>query len=75
MLLNFTPVPREHYRIGVPEAGFYQEILNTDAGYFGGTDVGNGGGVQSSREGWGDFAHSLSLTVPPLAALVLQKVS
>ena len=40
---NFTPVPRQGYEFGVPEEGFYQEILNTDSEYFGGTNMGNGG--------------------------------
>ena len=45
MVFNFTPVPRAGYRIGVPEAGFYAELLNSDSAIFGGSNVGNGGGV------------------------------
>src|SRR4029079_4736172 len=47
LLFNFTPVPRDQYRIGVPSAGCYAEILNSDAALYGGSNVGNGGGVQS----------------------------
>ena len=45
MLVNFTPVPRPAYRIGVPEAGWYRELLNSDAAMYGGSNMGNGGGV------------------------------
>ena len=46
---NFTPIPREGYRVGVPTPGFYRERLNTDAGIYGGSDVGNGGGVEAEE--------------------------
>jgi 1,4-alpha-glucan branching enzyme len=72
VLLNFTPVPREGYRIGVPEAGFYQELMNSDSSYFGGCDVGNGGGVQTEpipSHGW---EQSLRLMLPPLGCLYLK---
>ncbi len=71
-LLNFTPVPREGYRIGVPEAGFYEELLNSDSAYFGGGDVGNGGGLHTEpipSHGW---EQSLRLTLPPLGCLYLK---
>ena len=64
--LNFTPVPRHDYRIGVPEPGFYRELLNSDAALYGGGNVGNLGGRHSDPVGWHRFAHSLSLTIPPL---------
>jgi 1,4-alpha-glucan branching enzyme len=73
VLLNFTPVPRHGYRIGVPEPGFYRELLNTDAAIYGGSNVGNAGGVEADAEGWGAFPCSLSLTVPPLGALLLKR--
>ena len=47
MVVNFTPVPRRGYRIGVPEPGWYRELLNSDAGLYGGGNMGNGGGVQT----------------------------
>jgi 1,4-alpha-glucan branching enzyme len=66
MLFNFTPVPRAEYRIGVPEAGYYTELLNSDAGNYGGGDVGNGGGGATEPVAAHGFEQSLRLTVPPL---------
>ena len=73
MVFNFTPVPRDDYRIGVPAAGYYAELLNSDAAAFGGTDVGNGGGVASQVLAAHGFDHSIALTVPPLGCLYLKK--
>ena len=50
MVFNFTPVPRAEYRIGVPEAGYYAELLNSDARLYGGSNVGNGGGVATRAD-------------------------
>ncbi|NLF77427.1 MAG: 1,4-alpha-glucan branching enzyme, partial [Chloroflexi bacterium] len=72
VVCNFTPVPRHDYRIGVPEPGFYREILNSDAAAYGGGNVGNLGGRRADPLGWHGFAHSLSLTVPPLGLIVLK---
>jgi 1,4-alpha-glucan branching enzyme len=69
---NFTPVPRHGYRIGVPTSGWYRERLNTDAFYYGGSNVGNSGGVQSVGSPCHDFPHSLTLTLPPLGMLLLK---
>ncbi|MBE2271673.1 MAG: 1,4-alpha-glucan branching protein GlgB, partial [Anaerolinea sp.] len=69
--LNFTPVVRKAYRIGVPEAGFYKEILNSDSTYYGGSDVGNDGGVQTDDIPYHIYQQSLNLTLPPLGAVVL----
>jgi 1,4-alpha-glucan branching enzyme len=66
---NFTPVMRESYRVGVPHPGFYREILNTDSNYYGGSDVGNSGGVQAEPIPWNDRPYSLNLRLPPLAAM------
>jgi 1,4-alpha-glucan branching enzyme len=71
-VFNFTPVPRHDHRIGVPWAGYYRELLNTDALAFGGSGLGNAGGVFSSPTPWHGRPHSLSLTLPPLAALLLR---
>jgi len=68
---NFTPVPRNAYRIGVPGGGFYREVINSDAEIYGGSNVGNAGGVLAEPTPWRGFAHSLALRLPPLAALVL----
>ena len=69
---NFTPVPRYNYRIGVPKAGYYPEILNSDAAEFWGSNVGNLGGVNSEDGGWGGQPHSISLTLPPLAVVIFR---
>ena len=74
VVCNFTPVVRRAYRIGVPRAGIYQEILNTDSTHYGGSDVGNGGAVEARRAGAHGLPASLSLTLPPLGALVLKPV-
>ena len=66
---NFTPVMRESYRVGVPRPGYYREILNTDSNYYGGSDVGNSGGVQAEPIPWNDRPYSLNLRLPPLAAV------
>jgi 1,4-alpha-glucan branching enzyme len=70
-IFNFTPVPRTHYRIGLPQAGCYDELLNTDAEGFGGSNVGNGGRVHAQPQPWMGQPCSAELTLPPLAALVL----
>jgi len=69
---NFTPVGRAAYRVGVPRGGYYRELLNTDAELYGGGNLGNAGGVMAEAIPWHGHAHSLLLTVPPLAALVLR---
>ncbi|MDD3517324.1 MAG: 1,4-alpha-glucan branching protein GlgB [Chromatiales bacterium] len=71
--LNFTPVPRENYRVGVPEAGHYAEILNSDSMYYGGSNVGNGS-VATEDIPWMGHPQSLLLTLPPLAGIVLRRV-
>jgi 1,4-alpha-glucan branching enzyme len=71
---NFTPVPRYEYRIGVPQAGYYRELLNSDGAVYGGSDVGNGGGVQSEPLPWHGQPHSIRLTLPPLGAVWLTPV-
>jgi 1,4-alpha-glucan branching enzyme len=63
---NLTPSPRTNYRIGVPSDGFYAEILNTDAKWYGGSDVGNAGGVWSSAVDSHGYEHSIELQLPPL---------
>ncbi len=67
---NFTPVPRENYRVGVPAGGFYREAFNSDAGEYGGSNVGNNGGRDAEAEASHGQAHSLSLTLPPLATVI-----
>ena len=71
IVCNFTPVPRIGYRVGVPVPGHYREILNTDAQDYGGSGHGNFGDISTTPTGWHGEAHSLRLTLPPLAALIL----
>ena len=73
IVANFTPVPRPEYRIGVPAAGWYRELLNSDAGIYGGSNMGNGGGVASEPVASHGFDQSLCLVVPPLGCVVLKK--
>lgn len=68
---NFTPVPRENYRIGVPKAGFYREAINSDAEYYGGSNVGNRGGVHSEPVSWMGRPDSIPMALPPLAGVVM----
>jgi len=70
-VFNMTPVPRQGYRIGVPEPGFWRELLNTDAAIYGGSNTGNGGGVDTVGIPAHGRAQSLELTLPPSAALYL----
>jgi len=69
---NFTPVPRHDYRIGVPRRGFWEEILNSDAEHFGGSGLRNLGRVETAPIPAHGHADSLSLTLPPLAAVALK---
>jgi 1,4-alpha-glucan branching enzyme len=66
-VVNATPIPREGYRIGVPQPGFYGEVLNTDAQTYGGSNLGNLGGHYSDPIPWQGRDHSLLLRLPPLA--------
>ena len=70
---NLTPVPRHHYRIGVPEAGWYRELINTDSFCYGGSNVGNSGGVHSTESPSHSYPHTLTLSLPPLAVLMLKR--
>ncbi|HEY7220342.1 MAG TPA: 1,4-alpha-glucan branching protein GlgB [Candidatus Binatia bacterium] len=66
---NFTPVPRQGYRVGAPRGGYWREMLNSDAGEYGGSGLGNHGGVEASAEPHHGRPCSLTLTLPPLAVL------
>ncbi|HVW18907.1 MAG TPA: 1,4-alpha-glucan branching protein GlgB [Solirubrobacteraceae bacterium] len=68
---NLTPVPRERYRLALPRAGRWRELLNTDASPYGGTDVGNGGSVVAVDEPWRGQPCSALVTLPPLGVLWL----
>ncbi|MDQ5848175.1 MAG: 1,4-alpha-glucan branching protein GlgB [Pseudomonadota bacterium] len=68
-VFNFTPLPRENYRVGVPRGGRWREVLNSDAPLYGGGGIGNFGGADATPMPYDNFSHSLSLTLPPLGAL------
>ncbi len=70
ILLNFTPVPRHHYRISVPQTGDYQELFNSDSAEYGGSNLGNFGQIHTEQVAW--MGPHLHLTLPPLGALILQ---
>ncbi len=72
VVCNFTPVPRHDYRVGVPQAGAWAETLNTNAALYGGSNLGNGGALLAEPTPAHGFPASLSLTLPPLATLILQ---
>jgi 1,4-alpha-glucan branching enzyme len=69
---NFTPVPRHGYRVGVPQPGHYRELLNSDAAVYGGSNLGNGGGVRAGPTPWQGQPNSVALTLPPLATVMLK---
>ncbi|MEO8745287.1 MAG: 1,4-alpha-glucan branching protein GlgB [Candidatus Dormiibacterota bacterium] len=71
-IFNFTPVPRNNYQIGVPQGGRWLELLNSDAPLYGGSGQGNLGGVEAVPISMHGHLHSLTLTLPPLAALFLK---
>jgi 1,4-alpha-glucan branching enzyme len=71
VVCNFTPVVRHDYRLGVPEAAGYREILNSDAAAYGGTNVGNGGFVPAEPIPSHGLPFSIRMTLPPLAGVVL----
>ena len=73
VIINFSPVPRESFSLGVPEPGIYTERLNTDSRYYGGSDVGNEGGVQAQTSGSHGQSYSLLINLPPSAALVFER--
>jgi 1,4-alpha-glucan branching enzyme len=71
-LLNFTPVPRHAYRIGVPSGAAWCEVLNTDSAYYGGSNLGNGQPLYPQNRPWMGFDYSVEVTLPPLGALFLK---
>ena len=71
-VFNFTPVPRHNYQIGIPGAGRWTEVLNSDAPLYGGSGMGNMGGVEAVPVSMHGHSHSVTLTLPPLGALFLK---
>ncbi len=72
VVCNFTPVPRPNYVVGVPEGGYWREMLNSDAMHYGGSGMGNMGGVEAAPVPAQGRFHSVTLTLPPLATLFLR---
>jgi 1,4-alpha-glucan branching enzyme len=68
---NLSPVPREGYHLGLPRPGRWRELLNTDSTFYGGSDVGNLGGIEASGPAWHGQPQSAELRVPPLAVVWL----
>jgi 1,4-alpha-glucan branching enzyme len=73
VVANFTPVAREKYRVGVPEPGWYRELFNSDAEFYGGSNYGNAGGVMAEPVPWMGMNYSLPLRLPPLATLYFKR--
>ncbi|MEJ2609065.1 MAG: 1,4-alpha-glucan branching protein GlgB [Candidatus Thiodiazotropha sp.] len=73
VILNFTPVPREDYRIGVNYPGVYREVLNSDSEFYGGSNLGNAPALVTSELPWMGRDLSISMTLPPLGAILLQR--
>ncbi|MDZ4873941.1 MAG: 1,4-alpha-glucan branching enzyme GlgB [Chroococcidiopsis cubana SAG 39.79] len=69
---NFTPQPHSHYRIGVPEPGFYQELFNSDSREYGGSNMGNLGGKWTDEWQYHNHPYSIDLCLPPLGVLILK---
>ncbi len=72
IILNFTPVPRKHYRIGVPNLGVYHEIFNSDSAYYDGGNIGNVQAV-AQEQPWMNLPYSITVTLPPLAGIILKQ--
>ena len=70
--LNFTPVPRHPYRIGVPFPGVYHEVLNSDSAYYGGSNLGNMGDLRAEAVPWMGRPYSVNIMLPPLGGVVLK---
>ncbi|HSK29674.1 MAG TPA: alpha amylase C-terminal domain-containing protein, partial [Candidatus Limnocylindria bacterium] len=67
VVCNFTPVPRQNYRLGAPRAGHWREVLNSDAAEYGGSNMGNMGGVEAAPIPLHGRRNSLTITLPPLS--------
>jgi 1,4-alpha-glucan branching enzyme len=69
---NFTPVPRTMHRIGVPERCWYEEVMNSDSTYYGGSNLGNGPGIMAEELPWDGRPYSVPIVLPPLAMVILK---
>jgi 1,4-alpha-glucan branching enzyme len=71
-VFNFTPVARHDYSLGCRHGGYWREVFNSDAAMFGGSDIGNLGGVRANQAGMGLWPHYVSITLPPLAGVIFK---
>jgi 1,4-alpha-glucan branching enzyme len=71
VVLNLTPLPREHYRVGVPELVKYREVMNSDDAYYSGSDIGNSGLIEAETISWMNLPYSVEISLPPLAGIIL----
>ncbi|MDR2945893.1 MAG: alpha amylase C-terminal domain-containing protein, partial [Candidatus Adiutrix sp.] len=69
---NFTPGVRDNDRLGVPRSGYWRELMNSDSGYYGGSNLGLGGGQNTEPVASHGQPQSLNLTLPPLAMIALK---
>lgn len=72
-VFNFTPIARENYRLGLPEEGEYQEVINSDSEIYGGSNLGNSGVVYAQCQPWMNCPFSVELTLPPLSVMIFKK--
>ena len=72
VICNFTPTVREGFRMGVPRAGTYKEIFNSDSSFYAGSNVGNGLGAESEKIEWNGRENSITINVPPLGVAFLK---
>ena len=73
-VMNLTPVPRFNYRLGVPHSGYWEELLNSDSYFYGGSDLGNNGGVSTEPIPAHQYGQSLSVVLPPLSAVYFRRM-
>ncbi|MBP9224857.1 MAG: 1,4-alpha-glucan branching protein GlgB [Verrucomicrobiales bacterium] len=73
VVINATPVPRSGYRLGVPEGGYYEEILNSDSGLYGGSNVGAAGGIAAQEQEAHGRSQSIQIEIPPLATVFFKR--
>jgi 1,4-alpha-glucan branching enzyme len=64
-------LPREHYRVGVPELVKYREVMNSDDAYYSGSDIGNSGLIEAEAISWMNLPYSVEISLPPLAGIIL----
>ena len=74
-VVNATPVVRYGYRVSVPGSGYYREVINTDGETYGGSNIGNLGGVTAKSDPWQGRDYSLYVNLPPLATVAFKKES